>query len=251
MLLSGDISRNPGPTADADLTRIRRTCKFPCVACGAGVTARSKVISCDRCESWVHIKCTLSITDSKYKHIVDTNEDFHYICDFCSLSELPFQSWDTSDTLDNGGFGDGDSGTLPQDRWGDGASVHEFDIPELLRAKGLHFFHANVRSLLPKLSEVRLFLERTKAATIAISETWLDDSIQNGEIAIDRYQVVRNDRNRHGGGVALYVKNGLAYNPRPDLVEPAIEATWIEVSLPRSKGFLICSINRPPMITSF
>jgi hypothetical protein len=42
---------------------------------------------------------------------------------------------------------------------------------------------------------------------IAISETWLDSSVINSEIQIEGYSILRNDRDRHGGGVCTYIIN--------------------------------------------
>ena len=43
-------------------------------------------------------------------------------------------------------------------------------------------------------------------------ESKLDTSILDPEISIDNYKILRCDRNRHGGGVACYVRNDLSYN---------------------------------------
>ena len=69
------------------------------------------------------------------------------------------------------------------------------DQYELFTKKGLHFLHINARSLLAKLSDARLLVRRTKAAVLAVTETWLDDSVTNAEIEIDGYIVHRRDRN--------------------------------------------------------
>ena len=37
-----------------------------------------------------------------------------------------------------------------------------------------------------------------------LSNTWLDSQILNSEIDISSYRVFRQDRNRNGGGVAVY-----------------------------------------------
>ena len=51
----------------------------------------------------------------------------------------------------------------------------------------------------------------TKPDVICIVETWLDDNINDGEISITDYNICRLDRNRHGGGLAFYVKSCLCY----------------------------------------
>ena len=45
ILLAGDISINPGPI------------RYPCSVCGKAVATNHRAISCDECQSWVHIKC--------------------------------------------------------------------------------------------------------------------------------------------------------------------------------------------------
>ena len=39
---------------------------------------------------------------------------------------------------------------------------------------------------------------------LALSETWLDSSVVDGEVYIPGYTLLRFDRNRSGGGVAMY-----------------------------------------------
>ena len=51
--------------------------------------------------------------------------------------------------------------------------------------KGMHFIHVNARSILPKMSELRIMAKESKAAVIAISEIWLDSSVTNSEIQIE------------------------------------------------------------------
>jgi len=47
---------------------------------------------------------------------------------------------------------------------------------------------------------------------ICVTETWLGEEIDNSEISLPGYNIVRLDRHRHGGGVAMYVKNTIDYN---------------------------------------
>ena len=44
---------------------------------------------------------------------------------------------------------------------------------------------------------------------IALTETWLDGNISDNELCIPCYSVIRRDRNRHGGGVLLYIRSDL------------------------------------------
>ena len=56
--------------------------------------------------------------------------------------------------------------------------------------KGMHFIHLNARSLLPKISELRYLANKTTAAIISVTETWLDSSVTNSEIKIEGYKFV-------------------------------------------------------------
>ena len=61
--------------------------------------------------------------------------------------------------------------------------------------------HLNARSLLQHIDELRLIFSKVFPPIIAISETWLDNSIKDSEMAIPNYSVERLDRkdNRRGG----------------------------------------------------
>lgn len=69
--------------------------------------------------------------------------------------------------------------------------------------KNISIVHNNVCSILPKLDIIRNELSGNDI--IAISETHLYENIDNSELVLDGYhQPVRRDRNRYGGGVALF-----------------------------------------------
>ena len=117
--------------------------------------------------------------------------------------------------------------------------------------KGLHFIHLNVRSLLPKFEELKVIANKTKAAVIILTETWLDGSIPSGEIDIDGYTIVRRDRNCNGGGVCAYINNNITYTERPDLDNPNLEAVWLEILLPKTRPIVVGGIYRQPSQTNF
>ena len=69
-----------------------------------------------------------------------------------------------------------------------------------------------INNLLPKFEEVPNIAKSTNAAIIGISESKLGQSVLEPEIQIYDYKILRCDRNRHGGGVAFYIRNDLSYN---------------------------------------
>ena len=49
------------------------------------------------------------------------------------------------------------------------------------------------------------------AAVIGITETKFDNTVYDSVVTIDEYSIVRNDKNRKGGGVACYIKSDICY----------------------------------------
>ena len=92
---------------------------------------------------------------------------------------------------------------------------------------------------------------KTNAAVICLSETWLDDSITDGEISIDGYCLVRRDRNRSGGGVCMYIRNDISFSPRIDLDIDGLEVLFCDILLPKSKPIVIGTCYRAPKQTNF
>lgn len=120
------------------------------------------------------------------------------------------------------------------------------DLRSIGTMKGLHMVHLNVRSLLPKISELRYLCQESNVALFSCSETWLDDSILDAEIHIDNYCLLRKDRNRKGGGVCAYIRSDLMFKERNDFANTAVEAVWLDILLPKSKPILVGICYRPP-----
>ena len=47
---------------------------------------------------------------------------------------------------------------------------------------------------------------------ICITETWLDNGITDDELTISGFKLLRPDRNWHGGGIVLYIKDIFSHN---------------------------------------
>ena len=116
--------------------------------------------------------------------------------------------------------------------------------------RGLHLIHLNINSLLPKIEELRSIVKSSNAAVIGISESKLDKTIFNAEISIERYDIIRKDRNRNGGGVACYVRNDICYNSK-QVLQDDIENIFIELLLPKTKPITVGIVYKPPHQTGF
>ena len=49
-------------------------------------------------------------------------------------------------------------------------------------------------------------------SVLGITETKLDNAVNNEEVEIDGYNLNRSDRNRQGGGMACYIKTSISCN---------------------------------------
>lgn len=109
------------------------------------------------------------------------------------------------------------SGRAPSDCSGGIALInlcHIFNLaPELLdllAVSSLLIVEACCPSLTNLLPCVQMI---AKPDIICLVETWLQcEDVLDSEIRIPNYPIMRLDRNRHDGGVALYIHNSILYN---------------------------------------
>ena len=85
--------------------------------------------------------------------------------------------------------------------------------------ENLSILFYNARSLLPNFDELCALHENNRPGVVCIVETWLSEEITDSEISLPDYQLYRLDRNRHGGGVLMYVHNN--YSCKVLLTGPA------------------------------
>ena len=86
---------------------------------------------------------------------------------------------------------------------------HEFEV---FTRKGLHFIHSNINSVLPKIEELQYMADDSNATIIYIPETSLDNTVYDFYITINGCATDTNDRNRHGGGIACYIRDNICFN---------------------------------------
>ena len=121
---------------------------------------------------------------------------------------------------------------------------------EPLKTRGLHSCHLNVNSLFSKIDELRDITNYIKPAILGITESKLDSSVTNAEVNINGYSIIRNDRNRNGGGVACYIRNDLCFNIK-NIFSNSIEHVFFEILIPKVKPIAIRIFYRPPNENDF
>ncbi len=118
-------------------------------------------------------------------------------------------------------------------------------ILESLLKKGLRMEHINICSLRNKVTDIAEVLSEG-VHVLALSETPLDDTINDSVVSVHGYTFFRRDRNAFGGGVGAYIKCHIPAKIRYDLMPADIEALWTQVNLPNLKPLLVGCCYRPP-----
>ena len=128
--------------------------------------------------------------------------------------------------------------TEPNDRIGHISVRQKFDM-------GLQIYCLNVYSVLKHLDKLQIMAVDKQPHIICLNETKLDGDIEDEELSIEGFQnIIRKDRTRHGGGVAIYVKKGLNFKIRTDLALD-IESISIQLEIKYVKPNL-SMLYRPP-----
>ena len=114
--------------------------------------------------------------------------------------------------------------------------------------KGISLLSFNIATLPGKFDEFSYFIKCSNSDIIALNETRLDGTIPDCDVELDKYAVLRNDRKRDGGGVAMYLKKdaGFTYKVRNDLMSPELEIIAVEIMRCKAKPFIVISWYRPP-----
>ena len=124
-----------------------------------------------------------------------------------------------------------------------------------LMPKGLNFGHLNIQGIcgknMCKFSEIEAILtapENRSLHIFGISETKLKSHKLSSCFNIEGFQEpFRKDNDGNGGGgILVYVRNGINAKRRFDLETNNIACIWLEITEGKSKPFLIGNMYRPP-----
>ena len=81
-----------------------------------------------------------------------------------------------------------------------------------------------------------------------MNETWLSSDIQDREVSIDSFNLIRKDGNHHGAGIAVYIKNCLPFKPL-HLSYPDLELVPLECII-NSRIVTVLAFYQPPNSSS-
>ena len=117
--------------------------------------------------------------------------------------------------------------------------------------KNLKVCHLNIRGL----NDSKLRALKTSLSNnfdiITISETFLGQTVPNSNLQLSGFhELIRRDRPTFGGGIAVYIRDNLAYKRMLDCESQHLEQIWIQLTTKEGK-ILICTVYRPPTFNDF
>lgn len=122
---------------------------------------------------------------------------------------------------------------------------------ELPKVRGFKVGHLNSRSVRYKMDDLCILFEQNSFDIMGISETWLDKSVDDSQVSVRGYDVLRQDRkqDRRGGGTMFYIRNGVPYKRRSDIDTEIVESCWVEINRPKAKSILVGCVYRAPDVS--
>ena len=75
----------------------------------------------------------------------------------------------------------------------------------------------NVNSLLPHLDEIELLLKDNGIHFLSLNEAKIDDTLSDNLFKIEGHKFRRLDRNRHGGGIAVFCRDAFKFDIREEI----------------------------------
>lgn len=242
LLLSNSFAPepNPGPlnshqTSVPELSQSVRQCG----TCDNTVQWNTRVVCCNECGQWYHARC--QFIDTSHLH-----QDDMWCCAVCdnrnSQTLFEFPEDDTTSELLT-------TSLLTPSRGSIGRPIHASTPVRTNQSskrdhRPLRVLNLNLQSATGKKPEIIHLIDSVRPDIVMATETWLDSIQTDAEIFPDTYKVYRKDRNRHGGGVLLAVKNTLDSYHVPELQEDC-ELIWVKLKLKGKRTLYLCAYYRP------
>lgn len=109
----------------------------------------------------------------------------------------------------------------------------------------LRILNQNINSVIGKRVELENVIDSLKPDIIILTETKINDNIQDPEFIDDNaYKIFRKDRNREGGGVLIAISR--KYDSiRVSELETECEIVWAKVTIKGRNTLYVCAYYRP------
>lgn len=110
-------------------------------------------------------------------------------------------------------------------------------------SKVLRVVSLNARSVVNKASSLEDVISCYQPHVLVITETWLHADVQDSEVIPSSYKLIRKDRESRGGGVAIAIKNNVAFTVLDGINNH--ESVWCRIKF-LGKRILLGGVYRPP-----
>ena len=106
--------------------------------------------------------------------------------------------------------------------------------------------YLNINSLSIKIEALRQICKISLLEILCVNETKLDSSFPNSQLRIDEYiPPYRRDRDNHGGGGIVFIREGLITKRLENLETKISETICLELTVSNKKWFILFAY-RPP-----
>lgn len=105
--------------------------------------------------------------------------------------------------------------------------------------------HININSIRNKLENITFLLDEGLVDILAVSESKLDDSFTNAQFHRDGYKLHRNDRDKYGGGIMMYIRSDIPHRIVKELAcnSPNVESLVVEAHIRKEKWLFVTVYN--------
>ena len=130
------------------------------------------------------------------------------------------------------------------------------EVPGSASGKEITIGHINIRSLVPKLDEVRLLIRQHELDAFCMTETWMTKAVSSDILLFPGYHVFREDRtiakrgqrSVRGGGLAIVIRDDITACklkvPPPE--GSRLESLWLTLTAPGGRSAVLGATYRPP-----
>ena len=120
-----------------------------------------------------------------------------------------------------------------------------------INARNCIIGHLNVNSTWYKFDAVQSLLQDVLLDIFTKSESKLDESFPTAQFKVTNFSLHRRDRDRHGGGLLLYIRSDIPHRRRYDMepeISHGIEIMIIETRLYKAEKCFLVSVYKPSKI---
>ena len=246
--------------------------KEKCGHCCKNMPEHIKVINCDTCNKFFHVKCC-GITQRNFRDLKSRNESWY--CTKCLSNVLPFSSLDNNELyleMETTPITTSDSvksmpsftiQSLLDEMPGQNFETDEFmsesitskyfTPSEFLQRKlppnKFSMLHINIVSLSKHIDELRnlLTILRHPFDVIGVTETRLHDAIPLVNVDIEGYEFKHTPTNMACGGAGMYIRSCHNFEVKQNLsksIDDVSESLFIELKRDGHKNLIIGCIYR-------